>query len=232
MDDNQNLDQTSTDPTDAQIPDPNSETAIATLQKERSARKELEKKLRTLEGQLQAFNGIDPDKAREAERIAKEIEERSQWESKIKAEIEAQYQPKISEYQKQLDERDRALVDYQRDNALEKSFYAAGGYEGEFDAIAHLLRGRVQAVREGGSVSFRVLDGKGQPMYVKGDPATMQDLVDDLKTHNMAFARHFRGSEKAGFGITGNGAGVPPGSLDGLDPWEKVARLRELKGRA
>lgn len=201
----------------------------AAIAKEREQRSQTQKELATLKKQLEVFNGIDPEKARKAEEVLKEMEERSQWESKIRADVEQQFQPKLTEYQKQLQEKEQALLNFRRDVVLQEAFYKNGGFEGEFEAIAHNLHGRVQVQSDG---SIKVLDDKGQPMFVKGEPATVADLILDMREKHTWFARHFRDNTKNGFGINGNGQAIAQGQLEGLDPWEKVARIREARGRA
>lgn len=218
----------------AETPPPTSNDELAeireALRKERELRSQYEKDAKAKAKQLEVYGGIDPEKAKRAEEILKEMEERSQWESKIRAEAEAQFQPKLTEYQKQLQEKEQSLLNFKRDVLLQEAFYKSGGFEGEFEAIAHNLHSRAQVQPDG---SIKVLDDKGQPMFIKGEPATVADLMADMKEKHTWFARHFRDTTKPGFGINGTGQQPAPAQLEGLDPWEKVARIREAnQGRA
>lgn len=195
------------------------------LQAEREARKALEKEAKAAKAQLSAFADVDPELARKAKQILAEQEEWAARESKIKAEIDQSYQPKLSELEKARLAAEQKLVAYRTDVALERAFHAAGGFQGEYQAIAHALRDRVKEDPQTGEL--KVYDASGKLAYHKGDPMTVEQLITELKSNQLWFARHFKGSETAGPGINGNGrsgANVP--NWDALDDWSRVNALR------
>lgn len=226
-------------PSTTSQPDPNSETAYATLVKEREARKELEKKAKQLEVQLQAFAGIDPAKYKEAMEIA---EAQAEWEkqqaeikAKIEADTQAKYEPLLEQQRQQLAQTQQALLDFRRDTALEQAFYAAEGFPGEFEPAALALRGRVRVNSEG-QLEVLAPDGK-TPDYVadKGQsrPKSLAELIDEVKSTTPWFARHFRGSDRPGFGALGIPGQSIPADANSKDVWAAVTaqRQRQFGGR-
>jgi hypothetical protein len=212
--------------------DPNSETAYATLQKEREARKELEKKAKQLETQLQAFSGIDPGKYKEAMEIAAKQAEWEQQQAELRAQFEAdaqaKYEPVLEQQRQQLAAAQQSLLDFQRDTALEQAFYAAEGFSGEFEPAALALRGRVRVSANG----LEVLEPDGKtPAYVadKGQsrPKTVAELIDELKGTTSWFARHFKGSDRPGFGVLGSSGQGLPAEATGKDVWAAVTAQRQ-----
>jgi uncharacterized protein len=198
-------------------PDPNSETAYATLVKEREARKETEKQLKAMQAQLQAFQGLDPEKARQAMEIAARQQEWEAQQEQLKAEMEAElqkkYEPQLEQYRQQVAAKEQQFREFQRDKALEDQFYKSDGFPGEFEPAALALRSRV-VVGDDGNLIVVEPDGK-TPAYVadKGQsrPKTVAELIDDLKAEKSWFARHFKGSDRPGFGALPNsGMSLPP----------------------
>lgn len=200
---------------------------LKALQTEREQRKALEKQLKAVQQQLKAFEGIDPDLAREAKAIAAQQEEWAQKESLLKEEVAAQYQPQVQQAKQEAQAAREALLNYQRDNALEKAFYSADGLPGEFDAVAPALRDRVQMGEKG---ELKIFDEKGSPFFVKGEPATLSDLLSDVIEKTPWVARHFKGNDSPGFRVNGSGdySRANP-QLSNLPAWERV-RLSRQKG--
>lgn len=213
--------------------DPNSETAYATLVKEREARKAIERELKTLQTQLKAFEGIDPAEHRKAMEIAAKQQEFEQQQAEIRAQIEAEmqqkYEPQLRQYQTMMAEREQQLLNFQRDTELEKAFYAAGGFPGEFEPAAIALRNRVQV--KDGQVIVLEPDGK-TPAYVadKGQsrPKELGELIEELKGSVSWFARHFKGADRPGFGPFGTpGTVVANPDANSNDLWAAVDAQRQ-----
>ncbi len=219
-------------PPAATNPDPNSQTAYETMVKERDARKEAERRMKALEQQLRAFEGIDPDTARKAQEIAAKQQEWEEAQAKLKADIEAEnkqkYEPQIQQYQQQLAEAQQQLVDYQRDTQLERAFVEAGGFPDGFEYAKIDLQQRVRLSKDG---TLEVLNAKGEPDWVadKGQsrPKTVQELIDELKQGSQRFARQFKANDRPGFGLSGNGLNPSDPSFKGMSAWDKVAAMRE-----
>lgn len=209
-------------------PDPNAGLKKA-LESERKIRSEFEQKLKLLERQLKAFEGIDPELAKRAQELQAQQEEMLQRESKLRAEIEASYQPQLAEAKKREAEKEAELQRFKLDVQLEKAFFEQGGFPGEFEPVALALRSRAKLEPNG---SIKVLDKSGNPMFVNGEPATIADLIADLQKTEVWFARHFKGYEASGMGLGGSAmGGVNDPSLSNLPPWERVAALRAKQGK-
>ena len=208
------------------------------LGKERENARNLAREMKALKAQLEAFAGIDPQKAQEALEIAKRQEEferqQAEQRAKLEAEIRGQYEPRLSELQKQLQDVSQSAEAYKLNTLLEREYNAADGLPGEFVAIAHALQARVKLDPTTGEP--RILDANGQTEYIveggQSRPKTVAHLIAELKSDpkHTWFARHFRGNERSGFGISGSTAG---GDINpALTGWERVAALREKRGRA
>jgi hypothetical protein len=213
------------------------ETVLATMEKERRSRQEAEKRVRLLTRQLAAFKGlegVDPEKYRQAIANADRYEELERQQAELRANIEAEfqqkYEPQLRKQQAIAAEQEQKLLNLQRDTVLEKEFYAAGGFPGEFEPAALALRGRVQV--KDGQVIVLEPDGK-TPAYVadrgQSRPKEVAELIEELKSTTW-FARHFKGSDKPGFGPLGTPGGVtanPDASRDEI--WGAVDREREKR---
>lgn len=213
--------------------DPNSETAIQTLQKERAAREAAERQLKELQ---KTFADIDPDIARRAQQTLEQAQQEREAQSKREAELESrfkqQYEPLLQESQKQAAEATQKYLEYACDVNLERAFIDCEGIAGEFEPCAPLLRRRV-SVKPDATVVVMKDDGK-TPDFVTGDdgtarPKTLKELVEELKKSKDYpwFARHFKGLERAGLGLNGDGtayAGDP--ALSGLKGWERLNAVR------
>lgn len=226
------------EPDDSPEPTDDVERLKGALGKEREQARQYAKELKALKSQLEAFSGLDPEKAREALEIAKrqqEIEaQQAQIVAQAKAETEGQFRPRIQELEERLNQTATEYTNFKRDQLLQDEFLKAEGLPGEFVAVAHALQGRVAFGPDG---KLQVVGPDGQPEFVvdqgRSVPKTVRQLIEELKgdPNHIWFARHFKGNEKSGFGITGVPGGNDP-SFAGLDPWEKVSRIRQNQGRA
>lgn len=200
-----------------------------TLKKERQRANQLEK-------QLKALGNIDPDVARRAQEILQQQQEWGEREEKLRAEIDGQYRPKLDEYnrkeqayQQQLQQKQSELLNFKRDTLLSREFVKAGGFDGEFEEIAHRLQSRTRLNPE--TDELEVVDGQGKRVYSMDDPSkpmSIAQLIEQLKKENIGFARHFKGFEVGGMGLSGSGkGGGNDPALSGLNPWDRLAKLRE-----
>lgn len=219
-------------------PSPTSDVEKLTgaLSKEREQRAAAEKQAKQFQKQLEAFSGVDPELARKANEILQQSQQWEEREAKLRADVDGQYRPKLDEYDRQvkayeqkLSESQSALLNYRRDSVLEREFGKAGGFEGEFEAVASALRGRTRLNPESGELE--VLGEDGKRLYSKDDPskpATVGQLIQQLQKEQLWFSRHFKGYESGGAGINGNGrGGSGDPNWEKLPAWEKVSRMRE-----
>ena len=198
-----------------------------TLEKERQLRAQYEKESRQLKRQLEAFSGIDPEKAQRAEQILKEQEEMERKFSQLRSEVEREYAAKQAEAEKRAQEAQSQYLAYRKDVLLERAFYDQGGLSGEFKAVAHELRNRVQVGPDG---EVQVLTPDGKPAYDKGEPMTLEGLFSQLRSQEIWFARHFKGEDAKGAGLQGGRFSPDDPRTAGMSDWEKVAYARSKNG--
>lgn len=202
-----------TPPNAPPAPDPNSETAYATLQKEREQRKDFERRFKESESKLQAFKGIDPAEYAKAMEVAKAQQEWEAKQAQIEAEWEAKmqqkYEPQIAQMRQQLAEKDQEFQLFLLDQSLEREYGASGGFPGDYVYVGSDLRQRVHLVD--GALTVMEPDGK-TPAYIadKGQsrPKTVSELILDLQAERPGFARHFKNSDRPGFANVGGGTPV------------------------
>ena len=220
-------------PTAATPPNPPSPPAaeslgdngLKALQEERAARK-------ALEAQLKAFQGIDPDKAAEAMRIAEQHQEfeqqRAQWKAEQEAKLKQQYEPQLQQQQELAAQYQQELANYKLEVALKDAYLSTDGIPEKFKYAKVDLGDRV---RLGESGALEVLDADGNPAYVadagKSRPMTINELIKEMTQKDIAFAGNFKGNNTPGFALNGNGqmsTGNP--AFDNLSPWDKVDAIR------
>lgn len=211
------------------------DNGIKALQTEREQRKQAETQLKTLQAQLRAFEGIDPEKAKEAQKAAERIQEIEAQQAKLRADLEAEYKQKYDpqlEQQRQLaTQAQQELQDYKRDVLLERAFIQADGFPDSFRYAALDLQARTRLTDKG---AIEVLDAEGNPAYVadngKSRPMTAAELIQELAEQNHGFARHFKGNDSPGFALKGQGdysQGNP--AMASMPAWERVRLQREGK---
>lgn len=82
------------------------------------------------------------------------------------------------------------------------------------ELLAPVLKGRIEAALEDDGIVITVLGADGKKMYKNGEPATIADLIAEIKS-NEVFGRAFEGS-----GASGSGTRASDGKANGviLDP--------------
>ena len=218
--------------------DPNSETAIATARKERALRQDLERKLTQLQ---KTYADINPDVARRAQEVLdqseRQQEQSSKWEAEIEARFKLQYEPLVAQLQADAKVANQRHLDYCRDVQLERAFYECDGLAGEFEPCSLALKRRI-AVKEDGEIVVLKADGKTPDFVASPDGArakSVADLIEELKQSkdHAWFARHFKGTERGGFGITGDSAiyANDPAYAQ-LQPWQRLDMDRAKKSNS
>lgn len=202
---------------------------LEALKKERQLKAEADKQRKALEKQLQAFQGIDPDLAKKAEAILQEQQQREDWETQVKQSIEAEYLPRLTQAEQERDQAIAQLHNYQMDSVLERAAIKAECFANEYHLIAPLLKSRAQFDPKTGTV--KVVDASGKPVLSKGEPMTVDALIEELKAKDMGFARHFRAADASGAGINGRSAQpIENSSIGTGSAWDKLRVLRERQG--
>ena len=229
-----------TEQTAATVPNPVSvsneiDRVLATLNKERELRAAEERKAKDLARKLEVFEGVDPEVAKRAAEILKKDEERlieqSKLEARVKKETEDLYKPQIAELSRSLAETQAAFNQKELDTALSNVFYSPEmqGFPGEYDAIAHAVRSRAKFDPQTRQVTVYKKDGT--QMLIReganaGNPATVSDLIAEMKATEPWFARHFASRDARGAGVQGNGRSLGVANTEGMSNWEIVARNR------
>lgn len=184
--------------------------------------------LRGLKDAAKAYEGLDPDEARQAieklEKLGNELPEgddMKQVEQRVealKAQMESQHKKDLQAREVQLEDltgrlgkRENQLREQLIDNAAIKAITDAGG-EVEL-LLPHVQRRCRCREDEGGNYIVEVLDPTGEPAVSttkKGfQPMSMDELVGQM-SESPVYARAFRGTQAAGSGAETNRSGRVP----------------------
>lgn len=216
---------------------PLNEGGIKALQAERDRANELDKKYRALERQFKQFEGIDPARYKEAiDALNKQAEyeqQQAQWRADTEAEIKSKYEPQLQHQQQLVATAQKELADYKRDVLLERAFLKAEGFPDAFKYASVDLASRVRLTDKG---ALEVLDANGEPAYVadsgKSRPMKTVELIEELIKTDIAFARHFKGNDRPGLSLRGDGSYNPDDPrFANLSPAEKLNMQRTGKRR-
>ena len=194
--------------------EPLGEGGLSALKAERERAKEAERLAKTLKAQLEAFSGIDPEKAKQAMEIAAKQAEWEEQQAKLKADMEAEfqrkYEPQLQQQRELAAQAQQQLEETRIDIALQQEFSALEGFAENYKYARLDMRGRVRL--EDGKIVVLEEDGK-TPAYVPDQgtsrPMTVSELILKLQETVPGFARNFRGKDRPGFGPLSNGTPLP-----------------------
>ena len=208
--------------------EPLNAAGFAALEKERESRKAAERRLATIEAQLQ---GLDPERLKgikeaqeREERLRMEMDQRIK-EAAEAAKAEALQQVKIKDAK--LAEVLAEKTELYRRQALANAFQVAGGRSGGaddgttyFDALLGAVGNRFK-VSDGGTVV--VVNGNGEPMLTdNGDPLSPAAYLEQLKSHPVY--GHFFAPTTSGHGGGMRSAGnLVSGNLQGMSALDKIS---------
>ncbi|MBD2771185.1 hypothetical protein [Iningainema tapete] len=200
--------------------------------------KELEDSNKQLQAQLEQIKTIDPERYKELEDLAANLEERKLEEQQKFNELKERWTGERTTLQQQNQQLQEELKQTRIINDLEKAFYALGGKTGKDDfgcSYFDLIRDRAMSFLQlGEDGKLRVLDPRDGTRMLgdKGTPLTVEDLMLKLRSS---------GPTAALFDPVGNGAGggMQPSHPAGLaatreqvmgitNRAERLARIREL----
>lgn len=216
------------DSPDAPEADSLSSSGVEALQKERQARMAAERRLKSIEKQLQ---GLDPDQLRS-------IKEAQEREERLRAEFDEKVQQAAeaarSEALQQVKVKDQKLAEalaekseLYRKQALANAFQVAGGRSGGaddgttyFDALMGAVGSRFKVSDSG---DLLVLNANGEPMLTEnGDILSPAAYLEQLKSHPVY--GHFFAPTSNGHGGGMRGTGnLTSGSLQGMSAMEKIS---------
>jgi len=180
---------------------------LAEVSKLQSALSKERENNRKAKEQLKAFEGIDPEKSREALR---KVEEMANWEpeQKVKEQIEAVKSQMMDAHAKEkakLEEKLKKLV-----SSLEEAMIVSvasqelAKQKGSVRLLMPHIRQQTRLREADGSFIVEVMGEDGNPRLVGSDghPMSIAELVAEMKTQD-DFASAFEGTGATGSGATG-----------------------------
>lgn len=164
---------------------------------------------------LKAFEGLDPDKARDA---LTKVTEMTNWtpEQKVKEQIEAIKAQLLDAHGKEKGTLEKKLSSYQKQLTNALIIQAATAAIAEQKGVVELLLPHVERstrIRESDSGQFvvEVVDKDGNLQVDRnGNALTIAQLVEKMRASD-TFARAFEGSGASGSGAHGGGTPKPSG---------------------
>lgn len=203
---------TTTDTTEANV-DTNT-PSLEELQNQLAAvlaeKEALANKNNELSGKYKTLSdSIKTDKKNKEQEERKKLEQVGDHEA-----LKAHYEKELEQERNARLGYEAALVNNDRTLKITSAITEVGG---NVKLLAPHVANRLKAEVDGGKVTYTVLDEAGNPMFVKGNPATIKDLVAELRSSD-DFAGAFAGSGASGAGTSASAAAT--GSLKG-NPWAK-----------
>lgn len=208
--------------------EPLNQDGLAALEQERQARKAAERRLRSIEKQLQ---GLDPEQLRSIKEVHEREEQlRAEMEQRIKEAADAARHEALAQVKAKDQKLSEVLAEKTelfRRQALANAFQVAGGRSGGaddgttyFDALLGAVGSRFK-VNDAGDVV--VINPNGEPLLSdSGDPISPAAYLEQLKTHPVY--GHFFAPTSSGHGGGMRGSGnVTAGSLQGMSALEKIS---------
>ena len=217
--------ETTTEETSTEEMVPKSEISglYSALQKEREARKIIEKEIKEKDQKLERFKDVNPaeyqklvEEAAAAAAAQAAAQERTQL-------LEEKYGAQAAEATKKAELANRELLEFRKRYALEKVFFAAGGRTDSadgvsfFDMLANQIGGQF---RLNGDNTVSVVDSNGDKILDSetGKPIAPEDFLTGYKTHPI-YGTFFKGSKGSGAGLGYSGTdanGIPVQDLDSM----------------
>lgn len=197
------------------------------LEKERSARKDLETSLKQMR---ETLKDVDPNKYQELLNSEKQYQqERERWNQKevqIKSEAEREWRPQVEQAQATAKQFEQKYNDLLLRTHAEAAYQAAHGRTGGgddgvtfFNSFFNNVRNQLKLATEGDGVSVEVVDQSGTRLFSKDDaskPITPSEFFKQLHKHPV-LGFYFEAPKAKGGGYQGNnrqvGGGVDPSKL-------------------
>lgn len=193
------------------------------LEKERSDRKALEKKIK----QWEAL-GKSP------EEIA-ELSQQHEEEQRAKLEKKGEYDKMLQQVQDQhkkttdaLTARTNSLMGYIQSTLVEgEAARAIAEHKGSINILLPHVKARTKVVEEDGQFRVVVVNEKGDPrVNAEGKPLAISDLVTEMK-QDKEFGRAFEGTGQSGGGTPPGGGGQPPAGGPGAKQRSKMSHAEK-----
>lgn len=197
---------------------------------------------KALEAKLKAYDGIDPEDARNGiARIASLSEELKQAKAsgKSAADIEQIKRDLKTEYDKQLAEKESTIANLQntfktqtKDEVIKAALRKNGVREQAVDIVSSYLHSRVDVVEGdtgGYSVRIKKSNGDGFEVSTKDGSVfkTVEELVSDMK-EDKSFSFVFDGTKASGSGADAGAPGTAPKSSGFSGKWSDVRYRSDL----
>ena len=200
------------------------------LQKEREARKELEKKAKAFEG-----IGLSPEEIAELKASReKQEEERARQAGefdKLREKLTQQHEAQIAALKAQLDSVAKSEHEARVQSGLMSALAEAGVTEEGLSLLPEILKHRARIEQDGDKRAVKILDADGSPMITKtGRDATFADLVASAAEK---YPSLFKAQTKPGSGTPpggnragGSGTTVKASVLDAMNAAQKAAYFK------
>lgn len=199
------------------------------LQKERAARGELEKKVKSWEKSGKSPEDIDALLEQQRKDEEYKLQQAGEWD-KLKAQMNAKHQEDLKVVAAKVDAKEkevssmRTTLEQHLVDAQVTSAIAAN--DGIPDLLLPHVQRNVKVVEKDGHYSIMVVDKDGSPrVNGKGDPLSISELVSEMKTSDI-FGRAFKGSGHSGSGTRPNSSAGGSGGI------AKRSELKNEKDRS
>jgi hypothetical protein len=184
------------------------------LNKERDRVKELENTVKTAEGQLKKFGGLDPDKVQELVNLEADIKDKGKGWERMREQLNSTHAEAISEKEKRIQFLNSVVEEQMIANVASMEIEKAGG--SPLLLLPH-VRKEAKLVEENGKFHVRLFNDKGDPIIDnQGQFLTIGGRVNQMRGEE-GFGGAFKSSGASGGGVPPNSGGGPKGSFNNLD---------------
>lgn len=193
-------------------------------------RDELLSENKTYKERLQKFENVDIEElqniSKEYQKLVKESEKQGDDPETIEAlkqTFEEQLSEANSKYEDFVGRYINTLTDNKISNAINK-------HDGITELCKPFINKRVKtSLNDDQSLNIEILTEDGKPMYVNGKEATLDDLVEDMKNHEL-YSHLFKAKNSSGIGTR---VGKPSGGVitDYNDPNFNLTEAMKLAKR-
>jgi len=147
--------------------------------------------MNSMKSELQSYK----EKESASEQAAREAEEERLKGSQDLDALKAFYDTELQQSKAAVTELTQKVASKERDRIIAET---ASKHSNSPKPLQLLLRDRITVAMEGGETTTTVLDEGGEPMYFEGKPATIDHVIDELKS-NETYAPFFSGTgDRAG----------------------------------
>lgn len=157
------------------------------------------------------FEGVDPDEVQDLRSQAQKAADLKAQLERLQAEagkpdekVEAVKSELQSELARQREEHQRVVQAFQDQQASTRIRDAITRNNGIPELLEHVMKSRTRVnVKDDGGIDLEVLTANGKPMFVNGEEATLEHLVQEM-ANDERYGRAFNKAAPGGSGSRGN----------------------------